>query len=129
MTRPLALDKHNRLKVSEAHILRACRTAFLTYGAQVHRLQAGGATFRGRHYRLEPAGTPDLLAVWPRQSVYCETKASDGTLRPAQRLRHAQLQAEGFTVLVPHDARDVLDWLAANDPRRGAPPNQRLRPF
>lgn len=50
--------------------------------------------------RLSEAGYPDLFCFKGGRTVFIEVKAGDNKPTPLQNLRHEQLRAQGFEVIV-----------------------------
>lgn len=61
-------------------------------------------------------GWPDRLVTlgkgYPRAVIWIEFKAADGALRPAQKIRHKQLAADGQTVVICRSAKEALGAVA-----------------
>jgi hypothetical protein len=61
-------------------------------------------------------GWPDRLVTlgkgYPRAVIWIEFKALDGKLRPAQKIRHKQLAADGQTVVVCRSSQEALGAVA-----------------
>jgi len=121
--------KPNRPRVPEKSVESAIVTRLQLSGWRVHKLDTQSMAGRNIEYNnggkastrryVDPTavvGQPDLVAVraWDGEPkhhgsrleiydvLYCETKAIDGKLSPAQRACHAVLRKAGFVVLVPH---------------------------
>lgn len=61
------------------------------------------------------AGVPDRLILLPGARFFLvELKAPGGSLRPIQKVRHAQIRALGIEVYVLASAQEVEAWAAEN---------------
>jgi hypothetical protein len=58
------------------------------------------------------AGTPDRLILLPGGRMYLvETKATDGRLRPVQKVWHERAARMGINVVVIGSTKEVVAWL------------------
>ncbi len=75
-------------------------------GGIVFRMNAGG---RGYNIKKPPKGTPDLLIVLDRISLWIEVKTKTGIVSKDQIFMHMELVRMGQNVVVARSLDDVID--------------------
>ncbi len=96
---------------TEAPIQKSIVEAARRMGLLAIRINSG-IIKKGRNaIHLAPAGTPDLLfPLHDGRSLWVETKAPAGKLRPDQVVMHDELRGRGHVVLVARSCEDFLAW-------------------
>jgi Holliday junction resolvase len=96
-----------RLK-TETEIKKEITDYLKAIGYKVYRMQAG---FIKKGFQLNSPGTPDLLAIGPRITVWIEVKAADGKLRESQVKEIAEIEEMGQCVLVARSVQELQEYL------------------
>jgi len=94
--------------MSETELKKEITDFLKANGYKVYRMQAG---YIKKNVQLCPPGTPDLLAVGPRFTVWIEVKLPGKDLRPEQVRHIADLKGMNQRVLVAHSVFEVQEYL------------------
>ena len=101
-----------KVKTPESYVQSACLEYLAVRGIFAWRNNSGAIKGPSGHLvRFGQPGSPDILGIIKGRALCIECKASDGRLRPDQRLWLEQAREAGAIVIVARSVEDVIAGL------------------
>ncbi|MFH1604498.1 MAG: VRR-NUC domain-containing protein [Pseudomonadota bacterium] len=104
----LTLDKHGKLKISEAQLQRDCMKLLRLCGWYVR--PAPKESYKAGI----PTGEPDLLAVRPGRGLWLELKTPDGKVSDVQRDWHKWARGRGDEIHVIRSIDELRELIGVS---------------